>query len=136
MKNGETKMSRVLWLSLVALGLLACGSEEPLDEMPVGFFAYYSDSVCEEIEQVSAKAPSAEVHMRKDLAICRAKAFIAEGNASFSVFRFDDTVGLYRPQEVGPFASQEDCNATLETLRPFFGTTICTEKTAQKPFGF
>jgi hypothetical protein len=129
-------MSRLLCLSLVALGLLACGSEEPQDETPVGFFAHYLDSVCEEIEKVSAKAPSAEVHMQKDLAICRAKASIAEGDASFSVFRFDDTVGLYRPQEVGPFASQEDCNATLETLRPFFGTTICVGKAAQKPFGF
>ena len=126
-------MSRVLWLSLVALGLLACGLEEPQNEMAVGFFAHYSDSVCEEIEQVSANAPSAEVHMQKDLAICRARAFIAEGNASFSVFRFDDTVGLYRPEEVGPFASQEDCNATLETLRPFSERRFALRRPPKNP---
>ncbi len=129
-------MNRAFCLLLVAWGLLACASEEPQPEVPLGFFAHYTDSVCKEIKQVSAKAPSAEVHMKKDLAICRAKAFVAEGDASFSVFRFDDSVGLYRPQEVGPFASLETCNATLETLRPFFGTTICVGKSAHKPFGF
>lgn len=129
-------MSRVFWLSCVALGFLACGSEAPQEEVPSGFFAHYSESVCEEIEEVSARAPSAEVHMQKDLSICRAKAFIGEGDASFSIFRFDETVGLYRPQEVGPFASKEVCEATLESLRPFFGTTICVDKAAQKPFGF
>jgi hypothetical protein len=137
-------MSRVFCLSLVVLSLVACGSQqgvenessETQEEQEAGFFTPYVDSVCQEIEQVSAHAPSAEVHMKKDLSICRVKQLISEGDSSFAVFRFDETVGMYRPQEVGPFTDDETCETALEMLRPFFGTTICTKKAARKPFGY
>ncbi len=130
-------MNRVLCLLAVAVGVLGCGSGEPQEETPpVGFFTPYSNSVCEEIQQVVADAPSAEVHMQKDLSICRVKVLITEGKFSFVVFRFEDISGLYRTQEVGSFATADECNAALEMLRPFFGTTICAEESARKPFGY
>lgn len=137
-------MSRVFCLSLVVLSLVACGSQkgaeneagETREEQEAGFFAPYVDSVCQEIEQVSANVPSAEVHMKKEIAICRVKQLISEGDSSFVVFRFDESVGMYRPQEVGPFTDEETCETALEMLRPFFGTTICMTKAARKPFGY